>query len=108
MTEYVALRKDVFEYLLGERAHPDTGSWFERPTGAGAFWWRKDLRKYTKPMPTFGFEPFPNPPRVPGYHSPEWWDMLWKKHEAWREGNYPAPAATGYEVTPVSGVRVAD
>jgi hypothetical protein len=42
----------------------------------------------------------------PPYHSPEWWDMLWKKHEEWREGNYPAAAGTGWEVTPVTGVEV--
>ena len=44
--------------------------------------------------------------QYPPYHSPEWWDMTWKKHEAWREGNYPAAAGTGWEVTPVSGVEV--
>ena len=41
--------------------------------------------------------------RIPSYHSPAWWDMMWRKHEAWREANYPAPAATEYEVTPVTG-----
>lgn len=40
------------------------------------------------------------------YHSPEWWDMMWKKHEEWREGNYPVAAGTGWEGTPATGVEV--
>lgn len=37
----------------------------------------------------------------PEYHSPEWWGMMWAKHEAWREAVYPA--ATQWEVTPATG-----
>lgn len=49
----------------------------------------------------FGGRPFVYPENE--YHSPAWWAMLWRKHEEWREENYPAPAATGYEVTPATG-----
>lgn len=34
----------VLQWLLGEGEHPETGQSFERPYGAGAFWWRKELR----------------------------------------------------------------
>ncbi len=43
-------------------------------------------------------------PANPSYHTPEWWDMMWAKHEQWRNDTYPAPADQhGYEVTPASG-----
>lgn len=41
----VPVQLDVIKWLLGEKAHPDTGQWFARPEGKGAFWWRRELRK---------------------------------------------------------------
>lgn len=41
------VRADVLEWLNGAAPHPDTGEWFERPEGAGAFWWRSKLRAAT-------------------------------------------------------------
>ena len=40
----VTLRMSFIEWMCGEREHPDTGAWFDRPEGAGAFWWRKAIR----------------------------------------------------------------
>ena len=33
------------EWLCGEKPHPRTGLWFERPEGEGSYWWRSVLRK---------------------------------------------------------------
>ena len=40
----VTLRMSFIEWMCGEREHPDTGAWFDRPEGAGEFWWRKAIR----------------------------------------------------------------
>lgn len=44
---YKLVRADVLAWLHGEAPHPDTGEWFERPQGEGAYWWRSRLRAAT-------------------------------------------------------------
>jgi hypothetical protein len=48
--DYVLVRKDVIAFLHGE-ADLD-GKWFERPEGAGPWWWRKILRNATVAAPS--------------------------------------------------------
>lgn len=45
--DYRLVRSDVLAWLHGEAAHPDSGEWFERPEGKGAYWWRSKLRDAT-------------------------------------------------------------
>ena len=40
---WVSVPNDVFLWLMGES--PLNGEWFERPAGAGAYWWRSVLRQ---------------------------------------------------------------
>lgn len=42
---YRLVRADVLAWLHGEAPHPESGDWFERPSGEGAYWWRSRLRK---------------------------------------------------------------
>ena len=48
--EYRMVRVDVLAWLHGETPHPETGQWFERPEGEGAYWWRSKLRAATVPL----------------------------------------------------------
>jgi hypothetical protein len=41
---YTLVKTATLKWLLGETEN-ENGVWFERPVGAGAFWWRTDLRK---------------------------------------------------------------
>jgi len=41
----VVVPLSTIEWLCGEKPHPKTGLWFERPEGEGAYWWRSVLRR---------------------------------------------------------------
>lgn len=46
--DYTLVKTETLKWLLGETEN-ENGVWFERPVGAGAFWWRTDLRKAMLP-----------------------------------------------------------
>ncbi len=43
--EVVRVPASTIEWLAGAAPHPVSGLWFERPAGAGAYWWRSVLRE---------------------------------------------------------------
>lgn len=42
--ECVMVPRAMLEWLNGSAPHPTTGMWFERPDGAGPYWWRSEIR----------------------------------------------------------------